>query len=120
LKARIPYSKFDAYAALNHDGDKRAAAQALHNQGFGVLRGRDINGNQIVRCGRYSYTWPADQEPLTVGDTVELPPPVSPDGREAFGDQPRRAKVTHLGTHYSGPLVEVMRLVERASPHDPT
>ena len=36
LKARTPYSKFDAYAVLNHHGDRRAAAQALHNQGFGV------------------------------------------------------------------------------------
>jgi hypothetical protein len=119
LKARTPYSKFDAYAVLNHEGNRRAAARALHNQGFGIKRERDINGNQVVRCGKYSYTWPADREPLAVGDTVELPSPVSADGREKHGDQPRQAKVTHLGTYYSGPLVEVMRLVKRASPHDP-
>jgi hypothetical protein len=116
---RTSYSKFDAYAVLNHDGDKRAAAQALHDQGFGVLRERDVHGNQIVRCGKYSYTWPADREPLTVGDTVELPSPVSTDGRKAFGDRPRQCKVTHLGTYYSGPLVEIIRLVKHASPHDP-
>jgi hypothetical protein len=95
FEARKPYSKFDAYAVLNHDGDRRAAAEALHSQEeFGVFRERDINGNQIVRCGKYSYTWPADREPLTVGDTVELPPPVSADGRETYGDQPRQTTVT--------------------------
>jgi hypothetical protein len=117
--AMTPYSKFDAYAVLNHDGDRGAAAEALHSQGFGVFRKRDINGNQIVRCGKYSYTWPADREPLTVGDTVELPPPVSAYGRETYGDQSRQIAVTHLGTYYSGPLVQVVRLVQRASPHDP-
>jgi len=97
-----------------------AAAEALHSQEeFGVFRERDINGNQIVRCGKYSYTWPADREPLTMGDTVELPPPVSADGRETYGDQPRQTTVTHLGTYYSGPFVRVVRLVKRASPHDP-
>jgi hypothetical protein len=118
------YSKFDPYAVLNHDCDRRAAAQALHSQGFGVFRGRDSNGNQIVQCetlnGRrtYSYTWPTGREPLTVGDTVELPPPMSADGRNTYGDQPWQAKVTHMGTYYSGQLFEVTRLVERASQHD--
>jgi hypothetical protein len=119
FEAGTPYSKFDAYAVLNHGGDRRAAAEALHSQGFGVFRKRDINGNQIVRCGKYSYTWPADREPLTVGDTVELPLPGSPYARETYGDQPRQTMVTHLGTYYSGPLVQVVRLVKRASPHDP-
>jgi hypothetical protein len=119
FEAGTPHSKFDAYAVLNHDGDPGAAAEALHSQGFGVFRERDANENQIVRCGRYSYTWPADGEPLAVGDTVELPPPVSKYGRKAYGDRPRQATVTHLGTYYSGPLVQVVRLVKRASPDDP-
>lgn len=107
-------------ALLNHDGDERAAAQALHNQEFGDFREQDINGNQIVRCGKYSYIWPAGREPLTIGDTVELPAPVSADGREKYGDQPWQTKVTQLGTYYSGPLVEVIRVVKRASLHAPT
>jgi len=123
FEARTPYSKFDAYALLNHDGDEQAAAQALHNREFGdfrvSFREQDVNGNQIVRCGKYSYIWPADREPLTVGDTVELPSPVSADGREKYGDQTWQTKVTQLGTYYSGPLVEVIRLVRRVSPHDP-
>src|SRR5487761_99076 len=113
------YSKFDAYAVLNHGGDRPAAAEVLHNQGFVVFRERDIDGNQIVRCGKYSYTWPAGREPLTVGDTVELPPPANAYAREKYGDQPRQATVTHLGTYYSGTLGQVARLVKRASPHDP-
>ena len=113
------YLQFDAYAVLNHDGDRRAAAEALHSQEFGVFRERDINGNQIIRCGKYSYAWPADREPLSVGDAVELPPPVSADGRDTYGDQPRQTTVTHLGTYFSGPLVQVVRLLKRASPHDP-
>jgi hypothetical protein len=117
--AMTPCSKFDAYAVLNHDGDRRAAAEALHSQGFGIFRERDSNGNQIVRCGKYSYAWPADREPLTVGDTVELPPPASAYVRKTYGGQSRQTTVTHLGTYYSGPLVQVVRLVEHASPHDP-
>jgi hypothetical protein len=119
FEAGTPYSKFDAYAVLNHDGDRRAAAEALHGQGFGVFRERDTNENQIVRCGKYSYTWPADREPLTVGDTVELPPPGSAYARKTYSDQPRQATVTHLGTYYSGPLSQIVRLVKRTSPHDP-
>ena len=119
FEAGTPYSKFDAYAVLNHNTDMQAAAQALHNQGFGVFRERNIDGNQIVRCGKYSYMWPADQEPLAVGDTVELPPPVSAYAREIYGDRPRQATVTHLGTYYSGPLVQVAHLVKKATPPDP-
>jgi hypothetical protein len=117
FEARKPYSKFDAYAVLNHHSDGRAAAKALHSQGFGVFRERDISGNQIVRCGKYSYTWPADREPLAVGDIVELPPPMSVYGRETFGEQPRQTTVTHLGTYYCGPLAQIVRLVKRASSH---
>jgi hypothetical protein len=100
------YSKFDAYAILNHHGDMEAAARALYSQGFGVFRERDINGNQIVRCGKYSYTWPADQEPLAVGDTVELPPPRFTRHRELYGDTPWEEKVTGLGSRYNGTLYE--------------
>ena len=124
FKTGTAYTKFDAYAELNHDGDGRAAAAALHNQGFGVFREQDIHGNQIVQCesrngrGTYSYTWPADREPLTIGDIVELPPAASADGRNTYGDQPWQAKVTEIGTYYSGQLFEVTRLVEHASRHD--
>ena len=69
-----PYCKFGAYAVLKHGGDEHAAREDLHSQGFGVFRERDIHDNQIVRCGKYSYTWPADREPLAVGDKVLLPP----------------------------------------------
>ena len=55
--ARAPYSKFEAYTLLNHAGNRHATAAALYRQGFGVFRGRDRDGNQIVRCGKYSYTW---------------------------------------------------------------
>jgi len=54
FEAGKSYSKFDAYAILNHRADRQAAAMALYSQDFGVFRERDINGNQIVRCGRYS------------------------------------------------------------------
>jgi hypothetical protein len=112
------YSKFDAYAALNHGGDPRAAAEALLSQGLVVFHERDTDGNQIVRCGKYSYAWPAGQEPLAVGDIVELPPPppAKAYAREKYGDQPRQSTVTHLGTYYSGPLRQVARLVKRVSP----
>ena len=70
FEARTPYSKFDAYAVLNYDGDRRAAAQALHNQGFDVFREQDINGNQIVRCGKYSYTWPWRTERRSLSATL--------------------------------------------------
>jgi hypothetical protein len=115
FEARRPYSKFEARAVLNHGGDKDAAREALHSQGFGVFRERDIHGNQIVRCGKYSYTWRADREPLAVGDTVMLPP-APPRVREVFDDKPRQAEVTQLGTGYGGPLLEVVRLVTRAQP----
>jgi hypothetical protein len=110
-----PYSKFDAYAVLNHGGDPRAAVEARYNQRLVVFRERDLDNNQIVRCDKYSYAWPADRDPLTVGDIVELPPPASGYGRKAYGGQPRQAKVTHLGTYYSGELEQVVRLVKRAS-----
>jgi hypothetical protein len=85
FKARKQYGKFDAYAVLNHGGDRRAAAVALVSRGFGVFRERDTNGDQIVGCEQYAYTWPADQEPLAVGDTVELPPPTSEYALQKFG-----------------------------------
>lgn len=113
FEARTEYSKFDAYAILNHSGDMQAASKALYGQGFGVFRERDINGNQIVQCGKYSYIWPTDQEPLAVGDTVELPSPMSAEHRELYGDKPWQAKVTQLGTRYNGHLAEVICLVKR-------
>src|SRR5580692_10631802 len=66
FEVRKQYSKFDAYAVLNHGGDRRAAAEALLSQRFVVFRERDSDGNQIVRCGGYSYTWPTGRDPLTV------------------------------------------------------
>lgn len=118
FKARTLYGKFGAYAVLNHDGNRQAAAEALHVRGFGVFRERDEDGNQIIRCGKYSYTWPGDREPLAVGDIVVLPA-VSERDRPFFGDEPREDTVTHLGTGYSGRLVEVVNLVTRAPAHDP-
>ena len=113
FEARAPYSKFGAYALLNHGGDEDAAAAALYRQGFGVFRGRDTYGNQIVRCGKYSYTWPADREPLAAGDKVLLPPAPA-RYRELYGDKPWQAIVTELGTGYGGPLREVLELIRRA------
>ena len=119
FEVRKQYSKFEAYAVLNHGDDRRAAAEALLSQGFVVFRERDSDGNQIVRCGGYSYAWPVGRDPLKVGDTVELPPPVNTYARETYGDQPRQATVTHLGSYYSGPFVQVARLVKRALPYGP-
>ena len=119
FEAGTPYCKFDAYAVLNHDGDTRAAAEALHGQGFGVFRERDSDGNQIVRCGRYSYTWSADREPLAVGDIVELPHQcLHPYAKRMVTsqDKPRSLILERI---ISGPLVQVVRLVTRASPDDP-
>ena len=116
FEVRRQYSKFDAYALLNHGDDKRAAAEALLSQGLVVFRERDSDGNQIVRCAGFSYTWPAGRDPLAVGDTVELPPPDNPHAREKRGDQPWQATVTHLGSYYFGPFVQVARLVKRALP----
>ena len=115
LVAPRPYSKFEAYAILNHDGDMHAASEALHSEGFGVFRERDMHGNQIVRCGKYSYTWPADREPLAVGDKVLLPPAPAPL-HEVYDDKPWQAEVTQIGTGYGGTLREVVRLVTRAQP----
>jgi hypothetical protein len=78
FEAEKEYSKFEAFAILDHRGDRQAAAKVLYySQHVGVFHERDSNGNQIVRCGKHAYTWPADREPLAVGDTVELPPPKS-------------------------------------------
>ena len=38
FQSEVPYTKFGAYALLNHGGDHRAAAQALVRQGFGQKR----------------------------------------------------------------------------------
>jgi hypothetical protein len=112
FEPRTEYSKFDAYAILNHRGDRQAAAKALYySQHVGVFRERDSSGNQIVRCGKHAYIWPADREPLAVGNTVELPPPKSAEHRELYGDKPRRAEVTQLGTRYHGDLAEVVRRI---------
>lgn len=35
FEAEVPYTKFGAYALLEHGGDHSAAAKALHDQGFG-------------------------------------------------------------------------------------
>ena len=111
--ARTPYSKFEAYALLNHGGDEDAAAAALYRKGFGVFRGRDRDGNQIVRCGKYSYTRQADREPLAVGNTVLLPPALA-RYRELYGDKPWQADVTELETGHSGPIREVLDLIRRS------
>ena len=64
FEARRPYTKFEAYAVLNHGNDQKAAEAALRRKGFGVFRQRDGDGNQIVQCRgkdssrKYSYTWP--------------------------------------------------------------
>lgn len=39
FKQETPYTKFGAYALLNHGGDFKAAAAALRTQGFGSERG---------------------------------------------------------------------------------
>ncbi len=110
FEARRPYSKFEAYAVLNHGGDEDAADAALRRDGFGVFRERDGDGNQIVQCkGKYSYTWPADREPLAVGDRVLLPPAPA-WAWELYGDEPWEAEVTQLGTGYGGPLRAVLGL----------
>lgn len=38
FESEVPYTKFGAYALLNHGGDHRAAAQELVRQGFGEHR----------------------------------------------------------------------------------
>ena len=38
FQSEVPYTKFGAYALLNHGGDHKAAAQALVRQGFGQKR----------------------------------------------------------------------------------
>jgi len=71
------------------------------------------------RYKTYPYAWPADREPLAVGDIVELPPPMSAEDRELYGDKPWQAEVTRLGTYYRDWLAEVVRVVRRAPSHDP-
>ena len=39
FETEVPYTKFGAYALLNHNGDHSRAAQTLSRQGFGTRRG---------------------------------------------------------------------------------
>ena len=56
--AKVTHSKFWAYTILNHAGDMRAAIDALHSQGISIRCERDKDGNRLVMCGKYTYTWP--------------------------------------------------------------
>jgi len=64
------------------------------------------NGKQIVRFGKYSYTWDGP-EPLALGDRCLLP------GNWLFKET-SEAEVTGFGTDYDGALSRVVRLIERA------
>ncbi len=67
LEGDRPYSKFGAYAALNHDGDYSAAAAALLRQGYGKAA---ASVTLPLKSGRWTHVTPflsTSQPPAATG-----------------------------------------------------
>lgn len=79
FESETPYTKFGAYALLEHGGDHHAAAKALREQGYG----RDFTRNIVIdlptRTNQGSTCAPSDTATATV--TVSEPNP-SNNGEE--------------------------------------
>jgi hypothetical protein len=86
--------------ALARIAAEDAASQA-ERQGYRLVQ----DGKQIVRFGKYSYTWDGD-EPLAAGDRCLLP------ANWLFKEE-TESVVTGFGTDYDGALQAVVRLVKR-------
>lgn len=86
----IPYTRFGAYAVLEHGGNHQAAAAALRLAGYGQdttsiasvpksarepdsvqLSGQDVAAPEL----EHTSWWPRDLDPILDGDTSADPPP---------------------------------------------
>lgn len=74
FETEAPYSKFAAYALLEHAGDYSAAARALREQGYGEQRGDDAERVQTRPVLRL----------VSGGATVAAPDNDGPDAPPAF------------------------------------
>ena len=88
--------------ALHRIADEDAASRAAA-RGFRLTQ----DGKQVVRFGRYSYTWDGG-EPLRIGDRCVLP-------ANWLFKHPSEAVVTGFGTDYDGALQPVTKLIARAN-----
>ncbi|MDX3003459.1 hypothetical protein PWY87_17360 [Kribbella solani] len=70
------------------------------------LRIYEVDGDQAVEVGRYSYRW-GGEPPLAVGDKVLLPE----NWLSALNDGPgpQTGTVTALGTRFRGQLSRIVR-----------
>jgi hypothetical protein len=69
----------------------------------------ELDGDQAVEVGRYSYRW-SGSPPLKVGDRVLLPENWL--SRIKDGSGPTEGVVTQLGATYRGSLSHILRRVE--------
>jgi hypothetical protein len=59
----------------------------------------------VILFGRYTYAWPAGEEPVAVGDKVVVP-------GNRWRREPKETVVTGLGSTYGGELVELIGRAE--------
>ncbi len=99
---------YDARAGAYDLGRQAGREEARREQAMAIqkkedekkFRTHDERGSQIVQVAGYTYVWRGD-EPLKVGDLVELPP--------GWGVDPWQAPVSALGSSYRGYMKAVIR-----------
>ncbi len=65
------------------------------------FRLRDLNGRQLVCCGKYSYSVPINQPDLKVGNVVRLP-------ANWLVNHQTTAEITALGSSYTGDIFSIV------------
>ena len=83
FEQEIPYTKFGAWALLNHGGDHAAAAQALAHDGWGKERTIDINIADLMPATRKDPSWNSSTtSSSTTPQTTTESSPHTPSKRE--------------------------------------
>ncbi|AZM54140.1 hypothetical protein DMA15_17480 [Streptomyces sp. WAC 01529] len=82
FEAEVPYSKFGAYALLNHGGDHKAAARELARQGYGTRRLTAVGAPSPAPAPAREQQ-DADEVPAAA-DHEQQEPQGDDDGREGF------------------------------------
>ncbi|HEV8279547.1 MAG TPA: DUF3987 domain-containing protein [Streptosporangiaceae bacterium] len=69
----VPYSKFGAYAVLNHGGDYTAAATQLRRDGYGAPSGHHDDGISALIAWPQTAAQPEWEPPAPLGGHARLP-----------------------------------------------